>query len=136
MYHPARKVKSSLDMSAWGPQMALAVPDRTVRSHIFTFSAPGACRMISSAPLFLLYGPLQVVSCHVVEASSQKVFFYSQGSPPGGPHGSPPVLVYAGKALSLRGQLLIDVFRIEDRLQVQPVALHSEPLVDNLAHYL
>lgn len=73
--------------------------------------------------------------CHQVFFLSV-VVFNSQGSPPGGTHGGSPVLVYASKPLSLRGQLLIYVFRIEDRLQVQPVALHGEPLIDNLADYL
>lgn len=59
-----------------------------------------------------------------------------QGSSPGRIHRDPPVLVDAGETLPLRRELLVDVFRVEDGLQIQPVALDGEPLVDNLAHHL
>lgn len=49
----------------------------------------------------------------------------SQSTPSGGGHGCSPVLVNAGEPFALRGQLLVDVLRVEDRLQVQPVTLHG-----------
>lgn len=60
----------------------------------------------------------------------------SQGASPSRHHGGPPVLVNAGEALALGGQLLIDVFRVEDRLQIQPITLDGKPLVDELANHL
>ena len=52
----------------------------------------------------------------------------------GGGDGLPPVLVHHGELLALGGQLLVDVGRLEDGLQVEPVALDCQPRLQHALH--